>query len=838
MKHIIIIWAFIVLPISHFAQNDTTIIRVEGNCGMCKNRIEKFAKLNGVTYANWDMETSNLSLVFDSLVATLDSIEISIANQGHTTSNYYASEYQYNQLPGCCQYVREGDSKKNNKENHHLLITGKVFENANNIKAPLFGANIYWLETTEGLISNDDGTFEIERHQGEDTLIVSFVGLGADTIAITNEKSIEIVLSNNSKLREYIVTSRVSSTTISSFNTLKIERMGVKELAKAPCCNLSESFETNPSVDVTFNDAVTGTRQIQMLGLSGPNIQINSGNLPDVRGFASLQGLTFIPGPWIKNIYLNKGTGSVVNGFESIAGQIDVELKNAEEKLNVNLYGNQGGRLEGNVSIGTKLNDYVSTITHLHYSNRSVKNDRNNDSFLDMPIGQNVAINHSWKIIGKKGFRANIGVEGNYKDILGGQENFTKSSPIDSTIWGLQSLVRRAKVWAKVGKVFDENPDKSMGLQIQASYFDNDMRYGLNEHYAKQSSLYLNYIFQNSFADKNYLYKTGVSYSGDNFLEKVNTSLFNRTEHIPGVFGELSIKSINRLNLIVGLRADYHNIYGAFLTPRIHAKYELAEKTDLRFSFGRGQRTVNIFTENMSVFATSRQIIIEGDSTKDNYAYGLKPQVAWNTGVSLTHKFELNSKEGVLSFDIYHTSYQNQVIVDWENTNQVSFYNLQGKSYANSFQGQIDYELFKAFDVRLAYRYFDVKTSYKEGGIQAKPYLANHRAFINLAYEIKDSWSFDGTLNWIGETRLPSTQSNPIAFQRGDNSPSYFMLSGQITKKWNKLAVYAGVENALNFTQQNPIIDSENPFGNNFDSSMIWGPIFGRNIYAGLRYTL
>lgn len=836
MKHIIALWAFIVLPFINYTQNDTTRITVEGNCNMCKNRIEQYAKMNGVSYANWSGTTQELALIFDTNITTLDSIEIAIANQGHATSNYYASEYHYNQLPECCKYT---SLTPNNTEErpHHTILTGNVFEKISNKKAPLVGANVYWLETTEGITTNNDGFFEIEQHPNEHNLIISFVGLAPDTIHITNEKAIKIVLSNNNKLKEYTVISRTASTTISRFNTLKIEKMTGKELAKAPCCNLSESFETNPSVDVTFTDAITGSRQIQMLGLSGPNIQINRNNMPDVRGLASIQGLTFIPGPWIKNIYLNKGTGSVINGHESIAGQIDVELKTFDDKINVNAYVNQEGRTEGNISIGSELTDYLKTATHIHYSNKSVKNDRNNDNFLDKPIGQNIALNHFWKIIGKNGIRASFGVEGNYKNALGGQKSFTKNTPIDSTIWGLKSETRRVKIWSKIGKVYDDNVDKSMGVQLQGSYFDNDMFYGLNHHFGKQTNLYLNYIFQNTLSNKKYLYKIGANYNHDNFLEKVNNTIYKRTEQVPGVFGELAIKSINRLNLIVGLRGDYHNIYGAFITPRLHAKYEIGENTDLRFSFGRGQRTVNIFSENMSVFATSRNIIIKGDSTQPTYAYGLKPQIAWNIGASLTQNFKLNNKEGVISFDVYHTNYQNQIITDWENVNEVSFYNLNGTSYANSFQAQLDYELFTKFDIRVAYRYYDVKITYQDNKLKAKPYLANHRAFINLAYETTNAWFFDATLNWIGETRLPSTDANPIAFKRNNKSPSYFLLSGQITKKWNTFAVYAGVENALNFTQKNPIIESENPFGNNFDASMIWGPIFGRNIYAGFRYS-
>jgi outer membrane receptor protein involved in Fe transport len=199
----------------------------------------------------------------------------------------------------------------------------------------------------------------------------------------------------------------------------------------------------------------------------------------------------------------------------------------------------------------------------------------------------------------------------------------------------------------------------------------------------------------------------------------------------------------------------------------------------------------------------------------------------------------LFNKEGSFTTDYYFTDFQNQIIVDWEKPREVSFYNLNGKSTSHSFQAQVDYELVKNLDIRLAYRYFDVKATYNDNNTYLKPLTANQRAFVNIGYETANNWLFDATFNWIGEKRIPSTQANPVNLQNGNKSPSYVLLSGQITKKWNsRLDVYIGVENALNFKQQNPIIDNNNPYGDYFDSSLIWGPVFGRNIYAGLRFKM
>lgn len=833
--------------------NDTLKFNTDGVCGMCKDRIEEALDIKGITFANWDVDSHETTVIYNPNKFTPLQIHQVVANVGHDTKLVKASDKAYDKLHDCCKYrdeeVQNAHKEKETEEEiteddapiQYIEMDGTVFEQKDNKKSPLFGANVYWLETTEGITTDFEGNFKIKRHTGENTLIVSYIGLLSDTIAITDEKQLAITLSNNVALKEFKIIAKVNSTEISRFSTIKIERMNEKELQKAACCNLSESFETNPSVDVAYSDAITGTKQIQMLGLAGPNIQITNGNMPDIRGLSAIYGLTFIPGTWIKGIYLNKGTGSVVNGFESIAGQMNVQLKEGsdDEKLNFNMYGNQSGRLETNLSLSEKLNEKWASILHLHASNRSFKTDVNKDGFMDNPLSENYILHNGWEYQGENGVEMKFGIDGVYRDIVGGQTNFNKGDIIDTlNPWGLNVNVKRAKVWAKIGKVFKNSPSKSMGLQLSGIYHDENSFYGLNNYSGKQNSFYGNYIFQNIINNTDHTYTLGASFVYDNYLEKVNTLDYSREEVVPGVFAEYTMKAIQNFTLVAGLRGDYNSIYGAFATPRMHVKYDLTENSSLRASVGRGQRTANIFAENSGIFATSRDIIVNGNGNA-NSAYGLNPEVAWNYGLNLTTAFKLFNNEGTFTTDYYYTDFQNQIIVDWENPREVSFYNLNGKSTSHSFQAQIDYELVKNLDVRVAYRFFDVKATYADGNTYVKPLISNQRAFINVGYETNNNWLFDATVNWIGEKRVPSTLANPIALQTRTASIKHIMVNGQITKKWNeKFDTYIGIENAFNFIQKNPIIDSANPYGDYFDSSLVWGPIFGRNIYAGLRYVI
>ena len=304
---------------------------------------------------------------------------------------------------------------------------------------------------------------------------------------------------------------------------------------------------------------------------------------------------------------------------------------------------------------------------------------------------------------------------------------------------------------------------------------------------------------------------------------------------MPGAFFEYTYSPNDKFTAILGLREDYHNQFGFITTPRLHVKYDLTPKTNVRFSAGSGFRVANIFAENTGLFISSRQYAILNPT--NSYGYGLNPEKAWNYGINFTHQFQINKRKGSFGVDAYRTDFTSQTIADVDaNPQQINFYNLDGKSYSNSVQVESNYQLAERLDVRLAYRWLDVQTTY-HGQLMEKPLTAKHRAFVNLAYETKNHFKFDFTTQWFSSKRLPNTQSNPAGLQQSANSPSYFQLSGQVTKVWGKKwEVYVGGENLTNYKQQQLFIDGAHPFSNYFDGSMVWGPITGRMFYVGFRF--
>jgi outer membrane receptor for ferrienterochelin and colicins len=707
-------------------------------------------------------------------------------------------------------------------------ITGSVTDNNKEI-VPL--TNIYWKGTTIGSVADVNGNFEIiEPTAYPAQLVISFVGYQSDTITLnTYQKKIKVKLQSVVGLDEFQVTERQSGTFINTIDPLYVETLTSNELAKAACCNISESSETNASVDVNFTDAVSGTKKIQMLGLDGIYTQIQYENIPLVRGLSAAYGLTFVPGTQASSIQIKKGAGSVINGYESITGQINIELQKPDktDKLYLNLYGNAMSRAEINLQAAQKLNKKWSTMTMLHTSTQQINHDNNNDNFHDNPIRTQYNLFNRWKYIGKKrmfqaGFRAV------YDDVSAGQIKANELEPL----YYIGVKTKQLEVFMKNGFLFPKKPYKSIGVMNSFRIHDHQSKYGQKSFNAQQYSGYMNLIYQTIINTTNHKIKMGGSFVYDNYDKNLNDNYkFGKVEMVPGAFVEYAYSNAKKTALVLGLRGDHHNTFGAFITPRAHYKYNFTDRSAFRLSAGRGFRTANPIIENSgSAMASARNIVFNDTD--------LKPEIAWNYGTSITHQFELIEKEMGISIDYYYTDFTNQVVMDIENPREISFYNLDGKSFSHSLQVEYSIEITKALELKTAYKWYNIKTTYN-GELKDKPLTPKNRILVNLGYITNfDKWKFDITAHWYDLSRIPNTSSNSSEYIIATESKPFYTLNGQITRAFKKFEVYGGVENILNYKQDNPIIAANEPNGSNFDASLIWGPVMGRNIYFGLRYKI
>lgn len=634
-----------------------------------------------------------------------------------------------------------------------------------------------------------------------------------------------------------------SSTFIGKKEVGLVFNIGEKELLKAACCNLSESFETNSTVDVSFSNAITGGKQLKMLGLDQKYTSLTKEQLPEIRGLATAYGLNFIPGRWIGGIQLTKGGSTVVNGYESITGQINTELVKThdKDKTSLNLYSDFDNRQEMNIVHTDFINKHWSQSILLHGNVTHGKTDHNKDNFLDRPTGYQINTSYllNYGDLDHSGWASHFGTNFLLDKRTAGQIDFNnKISQAQQSAYGVGINLAQFQFWNKTGYVFKGKPYQSLGIMNRFTYYQQDSFFGLKNYFGEQKTFYSNLIFESILGNTNHKYKTGASFLYDIYDEDFLANHYHRREKVPGLFFEYTLTGMKYV-LVTGLRTDFHNLAGTQVSPRVNFKYDITPKSILRISAGKGFRTANVFAENQQFFTSNRSIEILNNHGK---IYGLKPEIAWNYGISLQQEFKFLRRKSTFLIDFFRTDFTNQVLADLDSSAQkLIFFNLDGQSFANTLQAQWDFQVLKNLDFRLAYKYYDVQADYLSGRKKV-PFMAKHRAFINLSYATPKTekggfWTFNSTLNWVGKQRLPNTQDNPMEYQLSPYSSSYMTLNAQISKNFNeKIRAYLGAENLTNKIQHQAIIDPKNPFGNYFDGGMIYAPIMPRNFYIGFDF--
>lgn len=715
-------------------------------------------------------------------------------------------------------------------------VHGIVYGSDTLQKSKIFGAKIVLLQSQIKKITDEDGKFEFDLPKElPDTLVITARGFYPDTLILTKNdrfSNFQIVLYSVQLIPEIVVVYKKDSKSISKLKTLLVEEISSDELKKAACCNLSESFETNASVDVSISDAVSGAKQIQMMGLSGVYTQIQMENVPYLRGLESAFGLNSIPGTWVNSIQITKGTGTVVNGYESMAGLINLELKKPDEmeKLFVNGYGNIFGRGELNVHSGIHLNKKWSAGIFAHGSSLQTTIDQNKDGFRDIPTGYNAAFLNRWAYHGDR-FESQFGVNAYLDEKVGGHNSFDSNyKGIPQVIpYGVYNNTKHIDFFAKTGFLFQGKPYRSIGVVYNLKYQETDAEFGVRKFSGVEKRGYLNAIYDDIIGTTIHKTRMGISTVVANFSQNLDSISDNRLEIVPGVFGEYTYTGIRLVN-VLGARLDYHNLYGPIFSPRMHTKYTLTEKTDFRFTAGRGWRVPNYMIDNLSLMATGRTWVAPIE---------IKPEISWNVGGSIVQEFKLFKQKASLVLDYYYTFFENQLVVDRDiSKTQIVFYNLSDKSYSHSFQAEFSFAIGKTIDVRTAYKYLDVQSIYN-GKLQEKVMVSNHRGFVNIGYHSRNKrWLVDATASVFGKSRLPETLLSDGSLTTQNESSVFPMISGQITHVYKRWEFYLGGENLGNYKQTNPILDAQNPFSSTFDATRVWAPVMGTMIYGGFRFAL
>ena len=618
----------------------------------------------------------------------------------------------------------------------------------------------------------------------------------------------------------------VREVTISSRRLGRVKTSGLgntdfissKELLRAACCNLGESFTTNPSVDVNYADAATGAQQIKLLGLSGTYVQMLTENIPNYRGLAAPYSLGYIPGPWMQSIQVSKGASSVKNGYESITGQINVEFKKPQATpwTDANLYFNSDRKLEANLGANLKLSDKWSTALLGHYEILDKAHDDNDDGFADMPKMRQGSLMSRWAYISDT-YMFQMAIKGLKEHREGGQitHGQTVHNPylIDITNERYEAFTKNA---------FILNPElmTNIALILSGSIHHERSSYGYKRYDADQRNGYASLMFETDF-DEHHNLSTGLSLNHDYLSDGSDTD-----ETTPGVYAQYTYKIGELFTLMGGLRWDHSSLWGSYVTPRMHVKYSPIDWLTLRGSVGKGYRTPHILAENSYLLASNRQLMINEN---------IRQEKAWNYGLSAQLKIPVGGRTLDLNMEYYYTHFIQQAIIDYDVAEgMIAVHGLgdDDKSYSHTIQVDATYEVLPKLNVTAAWRWNDVKATFN-GELRQKPMNSRYKGLLTASFAPGlGKWQFDATVQLNGGGRLPDNHGIPLW---DEHFKAYEQVSAQVTRFFRHWSIYAGGENLTGFKQKNAIISADNPWGPNFDATMIYGPVHGAVFYIGVR---
>ena len=752
-------------------------------------------------------------------------------------------------------------------------VAGVVRDAAGN---PMAGAAIYWADTNVGTTSDLEGAFSIHRVKGYDRLVATFLGCRNDTLTVaSNALPVEFRLSEGVEMESVVVEGSLGGNYIKKDGLFKSEMISFAGLCKMACCNLAESFENSASVTVGYSDAISGARQIKMLGLAGTYTQILDENRPVMRGLSAPYGLSYTPGMWLNSIQVSKGISSVTAGHEALTGQINLEHRKPtdDERLFLNLYFDSELRPEINISsaIPLKEDKSLSTVILAHGSMDTKSHDMNRDGFRDLPLSNQQGIANRWLWQAPSGVQMRWGAKYTRDSRLGGAMDYRRSMRDDMVqkgIYGSSILNQTANAYVKVGApvgeaVYDTEVEDELRSNIafiaDYTWFDENAYFGLNDYRATQHSAMVNLMYNHYFTPRHTLI-AGLTATADFYDENLDNRMasrrydFGRTEAEIGAYAEYTYSLRDKFSAVAGVRYDYDTFFRkGYFTPRGHVKWNITHTTVLRLSAGMGYRSTNVIADNIGILATGRQIVFDGDTSVQDYSLSRRfdrMEEAATFGGSLSQTFSLvQHEDATLSFDYFRTQFFNRVLADQEwRSDYVNIYATDGRSFTDNYQIDFTWTPVERFDIFATFRYTNARQTVERADgtrtLVESPLVSRYKTLLNLQYATKfRRWVFDVTAQYNGKSRLPSLDGDLTDVRY---SPAYPMLFAQVSYKIKRWDIYVGCENILDYRQTDPILlngskieHGADPFSDaSFNSSVVWGPLMGRKFYIGVRFNL
>ncbi len=622
-------------------------------------------------------------------------------------------------------------------------------------------------------------------------------------------------------------------------NPTNTEMISAAQLLRAACCNLGESFTTNPSVDVSYSDAATGARQIRLLGLSGRYVQMLNENIPAFRGLAAPYGLSYVAGPWMKSISVSKGAGSVKNGYESITGQINIELRKPqlEEEFALNGYVDSEAKVEANVAASKHLTERLSTSLLAHYEKSLMDHDANDDGFSDMPKVEQLAWMNRWAWMGDSYVFQGAVKMLDEKRRSGETTHGHRDADSAHTPFTVGIDTKRIEAFTKNAYIFDKENDGSVALMVSTSWQDLDSHYGHRLFDAQQNEVYLSAMFERSWSEMHKL-STGLSLQYDHLnqqfsLSPLSTATTGLTDWLEketavGAYAQYTLNLDSKFIGMAGLRLDHSSLFGVMFTPRLHLKWNPTDVWSVHATAGRGFRNPHYLADYSYLLASAREVVLPEVPLQEK---------AWNFGGGVTANIPIGWRTLTMNAEYYYTRFSRQIGVDLDaNPHQAVIRAGVGPSFSHAAQFDASIDIIEDLNVMVAARYADAKIDFGKG-LRSAPLESKWKAMMTATYSpFMGLWQFDLTLAVNGPGRMPDPDAEHPLWER--RFKAYPTLNLQITRNFRHWAVYIGGENLTNYRQPAPVISSSNPWSPNFDATMIYGPLHGAMAYIGFRFNL
>ena len=675
-----------------------------------------------------------------------------------------------------------------------------------------------------GTASNADGFFEInDIKAGSYELVFSAIGFNKlkKNISIqAGKNTLDIILEPSSYDIEQVVVTGTMKETFLSTSPVKVDVVTQKFLKKVATSNVMEVIENVNGVQKQINCGVCGTNDIHINGMEGPYTLVLINGMPVMSSLSTVYGFNGIPTSLIKQIEIIKGPSSTLYGTEAVAGVINILTKEPLDVSTIELESFITSHFEKNIDFAyaPKMKK-VDVLLSGNYFKMDNFLDDNKDNFTDIPFSERLSLFNQWNFKRKSRKKFSLSAKYFQEDRSGGVKEWNENLRGNDSIYGESIYTDRIELAASYELPMDED------VRIDASYnyHHQDSYYGNTKYEAFQNIYFANLIWNKSIGH-NHDFISGLSYRYQTFMDSTLANI-NERKFIPAFFVQDEITLNRKWTSLLGIRTDYHDEHRFIFSPRMNLKFKPKTYTTFRLNAGTGFRLVNLFTEDHAFLTGSREVLVVED---------LKPEESYNINLNANHIFSLGRSTGTIDIDAFYTYFTNKITPDYDvNSNQIIYANLDGFSVSRGLAFNIQQNFEIPLSIKAGGTFLDVYSVYDNNIRENELFAPSFTGVFSLSY----NWDkINTSIDWIAKVTSPmSLPTFPYPFERVEESPWFSQHHLQIKKVFSEsLTAFIGVKNVFNYTQESPLVDWQNPFGDDFDTSYAYGPLQSRRFLFGL----